>query len=201
MITIAPRFMVKNMFSYALKIRQHSTDKVKEVKPGETLPIHELQSGAPPQLSMAFDQPSLKWWVATSERHADARSAPFNLADIGRTNLALQRMTANHGERTYLMRVEAHIQGSSIFVYISRETEPWPLKIRNETSLKLGYQQVVSGGVRELSLNGRTTTHRNFRCVRSDPRAKPTTRGTIPRPGTSACRSHAMAYPYRKTST
>ncbi|WP_348253387.1 hypothetical protein, partial [Salmonella enterica] len=72
--------------------------------------IHELQSGAPTQLSMAFDQPSLKW------------SAPFNLADIGRTNLALQRMTANHGERTYLMRVEAHIQGSSIFTYISRET-------------------------------------------------------------------------------
>lgn len=53
--------MVKNMFSYALKVRQHSTNKVMEVKPGETLPIHELQSSAPTQLSMAFDQPSLKW--------------------------------------------------------------------------------------------------------------------------------------------
>jgi vacuolar protein sorting-associated protein 13A/C len=60
-ITIAPRFMVKNTFNYALKIRQHSTDKVIEVKPGETIPIHELQSNAPAQLSMAFDQPSMKW--------------------------------------------------------------------------------------------------------------------------------------------
>ena len=80
------------------------------------------------------------------------RSAPFNLADIGRTNLALQRMTTNHGERTYLMRVEAHIQGSSIFTYISRETEPWPLKIRNDTNLKLSYQQVVS--CKHFTFNG-----------------------------------------------
>ena len=42
------------------------------------------------------------------------------------------------------MRVEAHIQGSSIWTYISRETEPWPLRIRNETELNLKYQQVVS---------------------------------------------------------
>lgn len=52
-------------------------------------------------------------------------------------------MTTSHGDKTYLMRIEAHIQGSSIFTYISRETEPWPLKIRNETNLKLTYQQTV----------------------------------------------------------
>lgn len=41
------------------------------------------------------------------------------------------------------MRIEAHIQGSSIFTYIARETDPWPLRIRNETNLKLTYQQTV----------------------------------------------------------
>ena len=41
------------------------------------------------------------------------------------------------------MRVESHIQGSSIWTYLSRETDPWPIKIRNETNLKLSYQQVV----------------------------------------------------------
>jgi len=60
-ITIAPRFMVKNMFTYALRIRQHSTNKDIVVKKGDTVPIHELQSGAPAQLSMAFDEPNLKW--------------------------------------------------------------------------------------------------------------------------------------------
>jgi vacuolar protein sorting-associated protein 13A/C len=73
-----------------------------------------------------------------------ARSAPFNLADIGRTNLILNRQTTSHGEKQYLMRVEAHIQGSSIWTYISRELDPWPIKIRNDTNLKLSYQQVVS---------------------------------------------------------
>jgi vacuolar protein sorting-associated protein 13A/C len=60
-ITIAPRFMLKNMFSYSIRIRQHSTNKDLVIKKGDTVPIHELQSGAPAQLSMAFDEPNLKW--------------------------------------------------------------------------------------------------------------------------------------------
>ena len=71
------------------------------------------------------------------------RSAPFNIADIGRTNLTLQRQTAR-GPKTYLMRVEVHIEGSSIFLYISRETDPWPLKLQNDTNMHLRFQQAVS---------------------------------------------------------
>ncbi len=29
-------------------------------------------------------------------------------------------------------------------MYVTRETEPWPLKIKNETKLKLAFQQAVS---------------------------------------------------------
>lgn len=60
-ITIAPRFLVKNMFSYALKIRQHSTQKVIDLAPGDRAPLHSLQSRAPPQLAMALDDAGLKW--------------------------------------------------------------------------------------------------------------------------------------------
>ena len=60
-ITIAPRFMLKNMFQYSLRIRQHSTDKDIVVKKGDIIPIHELQSSAPSQISMAFDEPNLLW--------------------------------------------------------------------------------------------------------------------------------------------
>jgi vacuolar protein sorting-associated protein 13A/C len=73
-----------------------------------------------------------------------ARTTPFNLADIGRTNLKLFRRNANDDNKAYLMRVEAHIQGSSIWTYISRETEPYPLKLRNDTHLAFEFQQVVS---------------------------------------------------------
>ena len=73
------------------------------------------------------------------------RSAPFNIADIGRTHLVLQRQTGR-GAKVYLMKGETHIQGSSIFLYISRETEPWPLRLRNDTNLNITYQQAVSWG-------------------------------------------------------
>lgn len=70
------------------------------------------------------------------------RSAPFNIADIGRTHLALHR-GVGRGSKTYLIRIETHILGSSVFMYISRETEPWPLRLRNDTSTRFTFQQVV----------------------------------------------------------
>ncbi|ORX35977.1 putative late endosome to vacuole transport-related protein [Kockovaella imperatae] len=127
-ITIAPRFIVKNTFSYALKIRQSSTQNVMSLKPGDSLPIHQLQSRAPMQFTMAADDAELKW------------TAPFSISDIGRTNLTLDR-DSSRGQKTYLMRVETHIQGSTVFLYISRETEPWPLKLKNETNLRFTFQQ------------------------------------------------------------
>ncbi|OCF42293.1 vacuolar protein sorting-associated protein vps13 [Kwoniella heveanensis CBS 569] len=135
-ITIAPRFLVKNTLSYALKIRQHSTQNVVDVAPGQRVPVHELQHGAPPQLSMTFDEPNQHW------------SAPFNIADIGRSYIILERQTSR-GLKTYLVRIDTHIEGSSVFCYISRETDNWPLKVRNETGLNLIFQQVDEDGTRD----------------------------------------------------
>lgn len=42
------------------------------------------------------------------------------------------------------MRVETHIEGSSIFLYISRETDPWPIRIKNDTNMHFEFQQAVS---------------------------------------------------------
>jgi vacuolar protein sorting-associated protein 13A/C len=60
-ITIAPRFMLKNMFEYPLRIRQHSAREDIVVKKGETVPIHELSHNAPAQMTMAFDETTLLW--------------------------------------------------------------------------------------------------------------------------------------------
>nr|XP_018267277.1 vacuolar protein sorting-associated protein vps13 [Kwoniella dejecticola CBS 10117]OBR89435.1 vacuolar protein sorting-associated protein vps13 [Kwoniella dejecticola CBS 10117] len=135
-ITIAPRFLLKNTFEYPLKIRQHSTQNVIDVAPGQRVPLHELQHQAPSQLSMAFDEPNLKW------------SAPFNMSDIGRTHITLQRHTAR-GQKTYLLRVDTHLEGSSVFIYLSRDTDQWPLRLRNDTGLALKFQQVDEDGTRD----------------------------------------------------
>jgi len=101
----------------------------------------------------------------------------------------LQRQTAR-GSKNYLIKVETHIEGSSIFLYISRETEPWPLKLRNDTNLKFTFQQAVS-----VPLDGdlfpdrfsRTMRHRRRTVMHGIllPIAQPTIHGTIPPPKTS----------------
>lgn len=131
-INIAPRFLVKNSFEYALRIRQPGSDKVIDLAPGERVPLHQLQSRAAPHLAMTLDGGEMKW------------SSPFSIADIGRTHLTLKR--GGSRPKTYLMRVETHIQGSSIFIYISRETEPWPLRLQNDTNLNLTFEQVDKDG-------------------------------------------------------
>jgi vacuolar protein sorting-associated protein 13A/C len=64
-ITIAPRFIVKNNFQYAIKVRQHGTQKVLNLAAGQRLPVHELRDRdrerEPVQLSIAFDEANLKW--------------------------------------------------------------------------------------------------------------------------------------------
>jgi vacuolar protein sorting-associated protein 13A/C len=60
-ITIAPRYLVKNSLTYGLKIRQHNTQNSIEVAPGQRVPVHELQHRAPAQLSIAFDESNPKW--------------------------------------------------------------------------------------------------------------------------------------------
>ncbi|EIW72804.1 hypothetical protein TREMEDRAFT_25659 [Tremella mesenterica DSM 1558] len=128
-ITIAPRFLMTNKFTHDIRVRQQNTDRVINIVPGDKQPIFELRHDAPPQLCIAFDEVNQKW------------SAPFSLTDIGRTHVTLERQTAR-GPRTYLMRLETHIQSSNIFLYVSRETEPWPLKLRNDTNLKFQFRQV-----------------------------------------------------------
>jgi len=131
-ITIAPRFLIKNTFAHPIQVRQNSDPRpLAIVKPGQRKPIRYLSSGDRLQLRIATEAPEglLTW------------SAPFNISDIGRTNVTLRRQTSR-GEKTYLMRVETHLQGSSIFLIVARETEPWPIKLRNNTSLPFKFKQM-----------------------------------------------------------
>lgn len=133
-ITIAPRFLVKNSFEHEIHIRQPGSEKVIALAPGERVPLHQLRSRSPPHLAIILpgSSPKTGW------------SAPFSIADIGRTNLVLKR--EGNREKTYLMRVETHIEGSSIFIYISRETDPWPLRLQNDTNYQLSFKQVDKDG-------------------------------------------------------
>lgn len=131
-ITIAPRFLIQNSFEHALKIRQPGTDKYIDLAPGKREAIHELSSRSSPELAMSLSEGELSW------------SAPFNIGDIGRTNLVLKR--GGPKGKLYLMRIDTHIEGSSIFIFISREKGPWPLRFQNDTNETLTFQQVDKDG-------------------------------------------------------
>jgi len=130
-ITIAPRFLVQNNYGKPLQIRQTAGTDTLDLAPGARLPLHTLATRAAPQLTLAYG--SSNTW-----------SAPFNLADIGHTNLTLRKHKDD--SRPRLLRIETHIEGSSIFIYISKETGPWPLRFQNDTGLALTFQQVDRDG-------------------------------------------------------
>ena len=73
------------------------------------------------------------------------RSAPFNINDIGRVHITLDR-PAREGRKAHreLVRVEVNIEGPIIFIQFSKETEPWPFRIQNDTDFELDFCQTVS---------------------------------------------------------
>lgn len=137
MITLQPRFLIKNLFSYGIQVRQNSDPRpLASVAAGQRKAIRYLSSRDRMQLRIALDAGGgeLKW------------SAPFNISDIGKIHLRLQRETRT-GTKQYLMRVQTHIEGSSIFIFVSRETEPWPIKLRNDTAVPFKFKQAVSSDI------------------------------------------------------
>lgn len=120
------------MSAYPIQVRQSSDPHpLAIISPDQRKPIRSLSHREALQLRLAFDGPNSSW------------SAPFNISDIGTIHVTMERQTRS-GPRTYLMRVETHLDGSSIFIFISRETEPWPIKLRNETNIPFTFKQSAS---------------------------------------------------------
>lgn len=131
-ITIAPRFLIKNKFKHAIQVRQTSEPRpLVIVRPNEQRAIRFLGARDAMQLRIAFD---------TQDGGQLAWSAPFNVNEIGRSNLRLTRQGRN-GTKTYLARIETHMEGSSLFLYMQRETDPWPIRLRNDTELPFMFKQ------------------------------------------------------------
>lgn len=124
--------MIENKFKHAIQVRQTSEPRpLAIVQPNERKAIRFLGARDAMQLRIAFD---------TQDGGQLAWSAPFNVNDIGRSNLRLSRQGRN-GPKTYLARIETHMEGSSLFVYLQLETDPWPIKLRNDTEMPFMFKQ------------------------------------------------------------
>ncbi|KAJ7487596.1 vacuolar protein sorting-associated protein 13 [Mycena galericulata] len=121
-ITLAPRFLIKNNLSEALSFREHGVaprDR-STIKPGERCPLHFLRAGQERLLTVAFSGLNAQW------------SPPIKIEDIGSVHLRL-RSPGREQDPVQLIRGDVKIDGSTIFISFSPAEGGWPFMIENDS--------------------------------------------------------------------
>ncbi|KAK9446960.1 uncharacterized protein V1518DRAFT_387785 [Limtongia smithiae] len=124
-VTIKPRFIVKNKLTEDLSIREPGSSTVMTIKAGEVFPLHFMQQVEQKQLSLSFPQQGAPW------------SAPFNISDYGRTHVKV--MKPGVGQK--LLKIEILIEEAAIFLHIDMEKSNWPYSIRNFSNTEFTFYQ------------------------------------------------------------
>ncbi|EHL03290.1 putative Vacuolar protein sorting-associated protein 13 [Glarea lozoyensis 74030] len=124
-VTIAPRFVLKNRMDEEMNVREPGSSDVMTLKPGALQPLHFLQKSARKQLSLCFPGVNNQW------------SSSFNISDLGTTHVKL----AKYQQRQKLIRVEVLMENATIFLHLSLETKNWPFSMRNESDVEFKFYQ------------------------------------------------------------
>ncbi|GAA5878824.1 hypothetical protein JCM1840_000727, partial [Sporobolomyces johnsonii] len=129
-ITLCPRFIIKNSFGDPLQIREFGSTNDVVVSSGQRHQVGFLRAGQAPQLVLSF--PGSSAW-----------SAPFKLEDIGQNYV---RVPAKNEEER-LARVDAVLEGPCIFIRIDPETGAWPFLLRNDSDYPIEFSQAEPEGL------------------------------------------------------
>ena len=124
-VTIAPRFILKNKFSEEINIREPGSSNTMTLKAGSLMPLHFLKQAPVKQLCLCYSGVNNQW------------SSPFTISNVGTVHVKL----AKAGERQQLVRVEIIMEDGSIFLHVSIENKHWPFSMRNESDLEYMFHQ------------------------------------------------------------
>ncbi|PNS16408.1 Vacuolar protein sorting-associated protein 13 [Sphaceloma murrayae] len=124
-VTLAPRFVVKNRLGEELNIREPGSSEVTTLKAGDLHPLRFLKQTTGQQLCLCFPGVNNTW------------SSPFNIANVGSVHVKL----AKAGERQKLVRVEILMENATIFLHVSFESKHWPYSMRNESDIEFLFWQ------------------------------------------------------------
>ncbi|KAF2136708.1 uncharacterized protein K452DRAFT_322218 [Aplosporella prunicola CBS 121167] len=124
-VTIAPRYVIKNKMNEDINIREPGSSNVMTLKNGELLPLRFLRQGAGQQLCLCFPGLNNQW------------SSPFDIANVGSVHVKI----AKAGQRQKLIRVEILMEQATIFLHVSVETKHWPFSMRNESDTEFLFWQ------------------------------------------------------------
>lgn len=124
-LTLTPRFILKNQLDEKINIREPGSPEVMALKPRALQPLYFLRKSPSKQLCLCFPGLNNQW------------SSPFIISDLGTTHVKL----AKAGQRQNLIRVEILMEGATIFLHLSTETRNWPFSIRNESDAEFLFYQ------------------------------------------------------------
>lgn len=124
-VTVAPRFMLKNKIGEDMELREPGSSDVLKMKNNELLPLYFMRQCPEKQLCLCFPGVNNQW------------SSPFNLANVGMTHVKL----AKAGQRQRLIRVEIILEDATLFLHFSIETKHWPFSMRNESDTEFLFFQ------------------------------------------------------------
>ena len=124
-ITVTPRFIVKNKTSEPIQIREPGSSNIMALETTELLPLKFLRHAAEKQICLCFPGVNNQW------------SSPFNISSVGTVHVKL----AKHGQRQKLIRVEVIMEDATIFLHLSIETKHWPFSLRNESDVEFMFFQ------------------------------------------------------------
>ncbi|KAK5230843.1 Vacuolar protein sorting-associated protein 13 [Exophiala xenobiotica] len=124
-VTIAPRFMLKNKIGEDIELREPGSSDVIKMGNNDLLPMYFMRQVPEKQLCLCFPGVNNQW------------SSPFDMANVGMTHVKL----AKHGQRQKLIRVEIILEDATLFLHFSIETKHWPFSMRNESDTEFLFFQ------------------------------------------------------------
>lgn len=125
-VTLAPRFVLSNKLKDDILFKDPQSSNTLTVKPNSFVPVHFLKQQKAKQLLACFPGAKSQW------------SAPFNIANIGRTHIKLHK----HDEGYKLLKVDIILEGATLYLHIDDAKRNWPYSVRNFTRMDFIFYQV-----------------------------------------------------------
>ncbi|OAD04505.1 hypothetical protein MUCCIDRAFT_141025 [Mucor lusitanicus CBS 277.49] len=125
LVTITPRYIIKNNMDIALKFCEFGDDEVTRIDPGQKMPLYQTTKSSVRWLCLQLQELDGKW------------SSPFDIQEIGKTYVKVDK-----GDDTipYLVRVSVHIKDSTIFITFNQD-HTWPYYIVNRSRVPVRFRQ------------------------------------------------------------
>lgn len=124
-VTVTPRFVLKNKLGEDINIREPSSSNVTSVRNGDLLPLHFQRQSQKKQLSLCFPGVDNQW------------SSPFAISNVGTVHIKI----AKAGRPQQLVKIDVILEGATLFLHFSIETKNWPYSMRNESDIEFMFYQ------------------------------------------------------------